>query len=173
MQIRLLRESDDRSQFKSGDVALDEFFAKYAGQNQFRHHIGATYIATDGDRILGFATVAAAHIELSSLPMGKRRKLPTYPLPILRLGRLAVGVAAQGTGVGLALMRHVFELALQMSDLYGCVGVVVDSKPTAVEFYSRLGFFSIEVEQGLLEARPQPMPMFLPLNLVRAAAGER
>lgn len=40
IEVRLLRQEDDRSQFRSGQPDLDRFFARYAGQNQFRHHIG-------------------------------------------------------------------------------------------------------------------------------------
>ena len=53
MEIRALRESDDRSAFQSGDPDLDRFLRKYAGQNQFRHHIGATYVAVERDRVAG------------------------------------------------------------------------------------------------------------------------
>ena len=42
MEIRALRNTDDRTTFRSGDADLDRFLAKYAGQNQFRHHIGVT-----------------------------------------------------------------------------------------------------------------------------------
>ncbi len=42
MEIRPLREADDRTTFHSGEPDLDRFFVKYAGQNQFRHHIGTT-----------------------------------------------------------------------------------------------------------------------------------
>ena len=45
MEIRALRPTDDRSSFQSGDEALDRFFHQYAGQNQFRHHLGITYVA--------------------------------------------------------------------------------------------------------------------------------
>jgi predicted N-acetyltransferase YhbS len=173
MEIRLLRESDDRTQFKSGDANLDNFFSRYAWQNQFRHHIGTTYVAVDGNQILGYATVAAANLELEKLPAIMRRRLPSYPLPVLRLGRLAVEVTAQGRGVGSVLLRHVFDLAMQMSNMLGCVGVVVDAKHTAVEFYSRFGFFELQVEEGPIEARPVPTPMFIPLGLVRAAAEKR
>ncbi len=43
-EIRLLDQKDDRKRFQSGDEALDLYFHRYAGQNQFRHHIGVTYI---------------------------------------------------------------------------------------------------------------------------------
>lgn len=38
IEIRALREDDDRSQFHSGDPDLDRFFHKFAGQNQFRRY---------------------------------------------------------------------------------------------------------------------------------------
>ena len=68
MEIRALRPSDNRSVFQCGDEALDRFFHRYAGQNQFRHHLGVTYVAVDGDRILGFATVAPRHVDADFLP---------------------------------------------------------------------------------------------------------
>jgi hypothetical protein len=57
IKVRKLEPTDDRSDFRSGNPDLDRFFIHYAGQNQFRHHIGTTYIAVEGDRILGFVTV--------------------------------------------------------------------------------------------------------------------
>ena len=54
METRALREADDRSSFLSGDADLDRFFSLYAGQNQFRHHVGTTYIAIEETEILGF-----------------------------------------------------------------------------------------------------------------------
>ncbi len=67
MEIRALRPNDDRSAFQSGDEALDRFFHRYAGQNQFRHYLGVTYVAVDGDPVLGFATVAPRHLEIEDL----------------------------------------------------------------------------------------------------------
>ena len=45
MEIRALREDDQRSEFCSGNDSLDRFFREFAGQNQFRHHLGVTYVA--------------------------------------------------------------------------------------------------------------------------------
>lgn len=171
IEIRSLREADNRASFRSGDADLDRFFSKYAAQNQFRHHTGTTYVAVEPDRILGYATVAAGNIESDSLPGTSRRRLPRYPLPVLRLARLAVDTAAQNRGVGSALLRHVFMLALKMSEEYGCVGILVDAKSDAIDFYARVGFSSVEVSEGEMEARPKPKPMFLPLELIASALG--
>jgi len=53
-----------------------------------------------------------------------------------------------------------------MADRVGCVGVLVDAKPGAVEFYRRYGFAELEVVEGRLGDRPAPVPMFLPLGSI-------
>ena len=174
LEIRRLQQTDDRSTFRSGDADLDRFFGRYAGQNQFRHHTGTTYVAVEAGSILGYATVAAGNVEGDDLPVRSRRTLPRYPLPVLRLARLAVDTTAQSRGVGSALLRHVFLLALRMSEELGCVGIVVDAKADAkadaAQFYARVGFSPVEISEGELELRPKPTPMFLPLELITAAA---
>ena len=161
--VRRLTPEDDRTSFRSGNVELDRFFQRYAGQNQFRHHIGTTYVAMRDDGLLaGFATVAASEISATALPEGKGKRLPQYPLPVLRLARLAVDERMNGRGVGGILLRAVLALAETMAVDIGCVGVVVDSKPEAVGFYARLGFVALAAEAGELGDRPAPQPMFLP-----------
>jgi len=169
IEVRLLGETDDRNSFQSGDEQLDLFFRRYAGQNQFRHHIGTTYVAVESEIILGFATVTIGHIEIENLPPSLRKKLPDYPLPILRLARLAVDRNAQGMGVGEHLMRAVFSIAMELREKLGCVGVVVDAKPGAENYYSRYGFVELEVAEGMLEERPTPKPMFLSVTAVLQA----
>lgn len=170
MEIRILRGPDERTGFRSGDPDLDRFLQRYAGQNQFRHHIGTTYVAVEADRILGYATVAPGHIEIDELPPKLRKKLPSYPLPILRLGRLAVDESVRGQGLGKALLGFVLKLAVRLADDYGCIGVVVDAKADAVEFYEKLGFMALELIEGQSEARPAPTAMFLPMNAIVAAS---
>lgn len=164
VEIRSLRRSDERESFRSGDDALDLYFRRYAGQNQFRHHLGVTYVAVEGERILGFATVSPGSLDAEDLPSG--RKAPPYPVPILRVARLAVDASGRGRGLGKSLLRFVIELAERMRAELGCVGLVVDAKPGAEAFYERYGFAPIHVLEGSTEQRPQPTPMFLPLGSV-------
>lgn len=171
LKIRKLTPDDDRSGFRSGNADLDRFFTRYAGQNQFRHHIGTTYVAVDGaELILGFATVAASELAPETMPASKRKSLPRYPLPVLRLARLAVDERrASGQGIGRLLLRAVLVLAQQMASDLGCVGVVVDAKPEAVPFYEKLGFLRLQVVAGELGDRPQPLSMFLELGQIAGA----
>jgi len=164
IEVRLLRPTDDRSGFCSGNPDLDRFFLRYAGQNQFRHHIGTTYVAVENDTIKGFVTVSASTIEVDELSSTRKKRFPQYPLPVLRLARLAVAKSDQKRGIGLTLLRSVFYLACEMSEKAGCIGVVVDAKPDAVGFYTRYGFEKLEVLQGNLADRPEPIPMFITLG---------
>lgn len=166
LEIRRLLQDDDRSGFRSGNVELDRFFQRYAGQNQFRHHIGTTYIAIDEGTIVGFVTVTASEITVAEVPQSRRKKLPQYPLPVLRLARLAVDERAQGRGVGSTLLRAVFTLAHRMAEELGCIGVVVDAKPEAIPFYTKLGFIDLGATAGQLGDRPEPRPMFLELGAI-------
>jgi len=170
--VRKLRPEDGRSEFDSGDPDLDRFFKRFAGQNQFKHYVGTTYVAEDHGRIVGFATVSAAQVEIRDLPPAKQVRLPRYPLPVLRLARLAVDQQAQGRGVGLTLLKAVFVLAKAMAGDFGCIGVIVDAKPQAVAFYKRYGFTVLDVAQGQLGDRPEPLPMFLEIGAIPTTTDE-
>lgn len=169
MEIRRLSPHDTRQGFRSGDLDLDRFFERYAGQNQFSHHVGVTYVAVEDGRIGGFATVAASSIEIDHLPASIARRLPHYPLPVLRLARLAVDQTFQGRGIAAALLRFVFDLASSQAEAVGCVGILVDAKPEATAPYTRFGFVALEMTEGHSEVRPAPQPLFLQIATIRAA----
>src|SRR6266542_5519287 len=142
MDVRPLAASDDRASFTCGDPDLDRFFQRYAGQNQFKHHLGVTYIAVESAEIRGFATVTAGHIEIDALPPAMRKRLPAYPLPILRLARIAVAREQQRRGIGRQLLLAMSAIAARIAETTGCVGVVVDAKPTAIGWYEQFGFLA-------------------------------
>lgn len=169
IEIRPLVRDDNRSSFSCGQPQLDRFFEHYAGQNQFKLHLAVTYVAVAETRIVGFATVAASSIERASAPNARlRKRLPAYPLPVLRLARLGVDTRAQSLGIGKALLRHVLALAVEQRDHIGCVGVVTDAKPETISFYRDLGFVPVDgVREGLLLG--EPLPMFLAIDTIALA----
>ncbi len=170
VEIRVLRPDDARDTFRSGDIELDRFFHKFAGQNQFRLHIGTTYIAVHETTILGFVTLTATSINIIDLLKSARKRLPNYPLPALRMARLAVGQSARGQGIGKQLLKATFAIAHEMAERTGCVAVVVDAKPDAVPFYERFGFEPFELLTGALGDRPVPLSMVLPLGSIPKSA---
>ena len=120
-------------------------------------------VVADGS-VLGFATVSPATLDAEGVP-GKRR-LPPYPVPLLRIARLATHEAARGAGIGKALMRHCIELAERMREEVGCVGILVDAKSEAAPSYERLGFVEVSCVEGASHVVPRPTPVFLPLAAV-------
>jgi len=169
VEIRALSKEDDRTSFSCGQADLDRFFEHYAGQNQFKLFLAVTYVAVVDGRIVGFATVAASSLERSQVPSARlRKRLPSYPLPVLRLARLGLDSRAQGLGIGTALVRQVLAIALVQRNAMGCVGVVTDAKPGAITFNESLGFVPVDgVREGLLPS--EPLPMFLAIETVAAA----
>lgn len=169
VEIRPLREDDDRAAFSCGQPALDRYFHHYAGQNQFKLHLAITYVAEVDRRIAGFVTVSAGAIDRASVPSNRvRRHLPAYPLPILRLARMAVDQRAQGLGIGKALLGHVLSLAISQGEILGCIGVVTDAKPDATRFYEKFGFTPFpNIRAGALHG--EPTPMFLSLETIIAS----
>jgi hypothetical protein len=49
----------------------------------------------------------------------------------------------------------------------------VDAKPQAVSFYKRYGFTALEVVQGHLGDRPEPLPMFLEIGAIPVTTDEQ
>jgi len=158
--IELLNSRHRRDDFDCGDVALNEFLQRQAGQQQ-RRGLGKTYVALDdgGENVLGFVTVSAGQVASNSLP--PHLKLPRYPAPMLRIGRLAVDHRSQGKGFGQDLLAFALRLALEFSERVGLYAVVVDAKTEkAAGYHIGLGF-----EPTLND----PLCLFLPLaTLVKA-----
>lgn len=172
MLIHPLRPEDDRGHFECGDVVLDRFLREFALQNARRHAIGQTYVAEESGVVVGLLTVAACSLRADDLPAASRSSLPAYPLPALRVARLAVDRRVQGHGIGTELALTACDIALEMADRVGCVGIVADAKPGAEGFYERFGFAALEVVRGRSAARPRQAALFLSLRAVHAAAGK-
>lgn len=159
VDIAPLGRRHDRTSFGCGEPALDEFFQRHALQNQERR-ISRTYVATprDDTRVLGFYTLAAGSVPVQDLPRAERRRLPRYPMPVVRLARLAVDHAAHGGGVGRALLANALLRSARAADIVGVFAVEVYAKESAVAFYHRFDFAPLEDDHRHL---------YLPMRTVR------
>ncbi len=159
--IQLLGAEHRREAFDCGDVALNDFLLRRAGQQQ-RRGFGKTYVALadDGVSVIGFVTVSAGQVATSALSF--RAKLPRYPAPVLRIGRLAVDARHQGKGVGQDLLAFALRLAVEFSQRVGLYAVVVDAKhDQAKAFYVKLGF---------IVCVDNPLCLYLPVAALERAA---
>jgi GNAT superfamily N-acetyltransferase len=164
METRSLLREDRRADFASGEPEIDEFLRRYAGQSQFRHHIGVTYCALAEGEIVAYATVSAGEIDPALLPNETGASLPAYPAPVLRLARVGVSSRIQGQGVGRELLQSAVDIAFEMRTRVGCVGIVVDAKPQSQEFYERSGFVVMPVTSRVAGAGAPPVRLFKTLK---------
>lgn len=119
-------------------------------------------LADDGVSVVGFVTVSAGQVAAERL--SPALKLPHYPVPMLRIGRLAVDVRSQGQGIGQDLLAFALRLALEFSRRVGLYAVVVDAKhDKAKAFYLRLGF---------VPTLDNPLCLFLPLSILEKSKTE-
>ena len=141
-----LSRRHDRKRFDCGEPALDDFIRQEARQQQDKH-VGRTFVAVEPseERVLGFYTLAAASIAFEHLPPDIRRRLPRYPVPAVRIGRLAVDSTMQGKGLGAALLRDALLRVVRVAEAdLGIVGVIVDAKNEAAKrFYESCGFVAL------------------------------
>ncbi|WP_337054949.1 GNAT family N-acetyltransferase [Pseudoxanthomonas sp. USHLN014] len=133
----------DRDGFSCGVAALDDYLRQRAGQHQ-RDGIATTHVLIDDAapaRLLGYCALSAAQLHLTELKPADRKRLPAYPVPAIRLGRLAVAQAEQGRGHGQLLLGHAVNLALSVRSTLGVRVMVVDAKDArAAAFYEGFGF---------------------------------
>ncbi len=134
----------DRLDFDCGEPALNEFLRKLARQQAGRD-FSRTYVAVEGDerRIRGFHALSAGAIDFQNWPAGLH--LPRYPIPVARIGRLAVDLRDQGSGVGASLLSHALRSSVTLAEQIGMHAVVVDAKhDRAAAFYARYGFRTLQ-----------------------------
>ena len=133
----------DRRGFSCGVPVLDDYLRRLAGQHQ-RDGITTTHVLfddADPTRILGYCSLSAAQLHLHEMGEADRKRLPTYPIPAMRMGRLAVSAAEQGKGHGQLLVGHAVNLALAVRQTMGIKALVVDAQDErAAAFYEAFGF---------------------------------
>lgn len=158
IRIERLAPHHQRADFDCGQSDLNEFLHRQANQLA-RKGFGKTYVALadDGVAVVGFVTVSAGQVQTRQLPL--HSKLPRYPAPVLRIGRLAVDLRAQGRGTGQQLMSFALQLALEFANVVGIYAVVVDAKhEKAKAFYETLGFTA---------TLDNPLCLYLPVSTLQ------
>jgi GNAT superfamily N-acetyltransferase len=130
----------DRSQFDSGEPALDEWLRRYAGQNRRRDTAATWVIVEETSTVVAYASIAMTGIDRSAAPASLSRAAP-HPVPALLLGRLAVDRRYAGKGIGRALVAHVLASAIELNTQAACRAVVVSALNSgARSWWENLGF---------------------------------
>lgn len=158
LEFRILDKSIDRSNFDCGVSELNEFLLKQARQQQTKG-FNRTFVLMDSDdspfKVLGYYSLSMGEISLDSLPDDKKKKLPKHPIPVARIGRLAVDNTTKGKGYGRMLLVDALRRVQGASLQIGVYAVVVDAKDdSAKNFYKKYGF---------IQFQDLEMSLFIPL----------
>ena len=155
---RLDANVHDRFGFSCGEPALDDYLRKYAAQ-QSAKGLSAVFVVVDDAQprqILGFYTLSAAQVDAALLSDTEQKKLPRYPVPCFRMGRLASSLAHQSTGIGALLVGLAVDRCLKARAQVGAYALLVDAKTEkAKAFYVHYGFTA---------CTDSPMTLYLPLG---------
>jgi ribosomal protein S18 acetylase RimI-like enzyme len=150
-----------KTPFDCGNPVLNEYFRQYSLKND-KLLLGKTFVALQDDTtVAGYMTLSNAQIEAAALANAIRVRLPKYPVPALRIGKLAVDIQFQGRGIGAYLLRSALEKALSVSNTTGLFAVLVDAiDEKAKGFYVKYGFLALP---------DRPWTLFLPLATILKA----
>lgn len=148
----------DRSGFDCGVPELNEYLQRYADQHR-RRGITSVYVMVDSDapaRILGYYTLSAAEVDAFNLGEADRRRLPRYPVPCFRMGRLACRADQRGRGIGRLLMGCAVDRCLKAREQVAAYALIVDAKDErAKAFYEHYGFSAFA---------GKPLALYLPFG---------
>lgn len=148
----------DRKAFSSGVVELDQYLQRFAVQ-QSKKGIAVVRVLIDTDQpkiILGYYSLSAAQIDAIQMDEATQQKLPRYPVPCFRLGRLAAHSEYHGRGLGRLLIGCAVERCLAAKQQVAAYALLVDAKDeNARSFYQHYGF---------TPCRENPMTLYLSLG---------
>lgn len=128
--------------FDCGTEELNVFLGRYALQND-KKNVGKTFVCIENDRITGFFTLSNAQINFKELSDEMQHGLPRYPIPCIRIARLAIDKEFQKKGYGKLLLKDAFGKIIDISDVTGICFVLVDAKESSYGFYEKYGFMRL------------------------------
>lgn len=148
----------DRRGFDCGVEPLNHYLHALAAQHRAKGIATAFVLVDDATpaQVLGYYTLSAATLVWSGLAQTDRQRLPTYPVPVARMGRLAVALVARNRRFGELLLQNAVKRLLAARAILGVYALVVDAKDdTAAGFYCKYGF---------RRTAPDEMEFYLPLG---------
>lgn len=154
-RLEVLNGEHDRLAFACGEEQLDRYLQLQVSQD-IRRRIANCFVAIDvaTAKVAAYYTMSSASIPTHDLPVELTQRLPRYPtIPAVRIGRLAVDIRFQGSGLGKALLADAAIKAIDAAP--AAFALLVDAKnDQAVTFYKHHGFQQLE---------SFPKILFLPL----------
>lgn len=160
--LELLSEEHDRKGFRCGRESLDRYLRETA-RGHLTKGVSITRVlveraAVKPKPVLGYFTLTSTLAKAANWPEASKG-LPSAPVPLVLLGRLAVAEAWQGKGIARLLLAAAREISAASMWGTGGIGLAVDAADEVVAgFYEKYGFKRVE---------DHPLRLFLPLAALR------
>lgn len=158
---RKLLRTDIRDSFESGAAELDDWFRRFAYENQQANN-ATTYVAFDGEKIAGYYSLAVAGVDRADAPAALIKGGVPASIPCILLARLAVSLAYQGQGVGWGLLQDALSRTAVISESVGARALLINARDeTAKAFY-----------EHHIECHPSPaseLQLMVPMKAIRRA----
>ena len=140
---KLAANRHEREKFSCGVDELDRFIKELASQHQRKHFSTTSVLIDDASpgNILGFYCLSFGAMSLTDLSAAEQKKLPKHPVPVARMGRLAIAENCQSKGYGALMLQNAVKRCLNVRDEIAHYALVVDAKnDAAARFYRHFGF---------------------------------
>ena len=113
-----------------------------------KKNIGKTFVAVEKlnqENPIGYYTVSIAQILFNELPEPIKKGLPRYPIPAMRIGKLAIDLKTHGNKIGAFLLKDALLRAVNISSQVTLHFIVVDAlNKKAKSFYLKYGFTAFD-----------------------------
>lgn len=157
--LELLSDDHGRKGFRCGKDSL-ECYLRETARGHLAKGVSITRVLVERNArkpkpVLGFFTLTSTVASAANWP-GVAKGLPSMPVPLVLLGRIAVAENWQERGIARLLLAAARQIAAASMRGAGGIGMAVDpADEELVAFYAKYGFR--RVDDGSLR-------MFLPLD---------
>lgn len=125
------------------DCSKKEFveYLKVSALNDQLEQIGQTWLFVYEKKIIGFVTIAMAHMKKDE---HESLQIDTYGnIPALLIGHLATHKDHERNGIGRYMVSWAISKAVEYSESIGCRIVMLNPEKDVIKFYEKLGFIYV------------------------------
>jgi GNAT superfamily N-acetyltransferase len=140
LRLERLAPDHDLSDFASGNPELDSWLVRHALVAQ-QMDSARTFLLMLEKRVVGYFAVTMGSVRRVEPPTKLVRGLPSYPVGMVLLARLAVERGSQRRGFGALLLAEALRKAVVAGEAAAARLVVLDAiDGRAADFYAHYGF---------------------------------